>query len=183
MDIVILMLLLALIISITYIERKKHSRYLQSIPIRIHINGTRGKSSVARLIAAGLRSGGLKTLCKTTGSEAKLIIKDSQEINIKRGCIPNIIEQCKVIEFAKKNQAEVLVVECMALKPDLQAYSELAMVKATHGVITNSGPDHLDVMGPTEYDVAKALAGTVPVKGKLYTNEKKYLNIGSKMTL
>ncbi|MCX4028541.1 poly-gamma-glutamate synthase PgsB [Endozoicomonas sp. SM1973] len=180
MDIIVIMILLLFLIAITYLERRKHNRYLQSIPIRIHINGTRGKSSVARLIAAGLRQAGLKTLCKTTGSEAKLVLGNKDEITIKRGCIPNIIEQCKVVEFAESYRADVLIVECMALKPELQAYSELSLVKSTHGVITNSGPDHLDVMGPTERDVAKALAGTVPVNGKLYTNEKKYLNIFKK---
>ena len=34
-----------------------HQRRLASIPIRIHVNGTRGKSGVTRLIAAGLRRG------------------------------------------------------------------------------------------------------------------------------
>lgn len=177
MDIIVLIVLLLLLACATYLERRKHSNYLLSIPIRIHVNGTRGKSSVARLIAAGLRKGGLGTLCKTTGSEAKLVMSDNDEITIKRGCIPNIIEQCKVEEFAASKQADVLIVECMALKPELQAYSELTLVKSTHGVITNSGPDHLDIMGPTELDVAKALAGTVPVTGRLYTNEKTHINV------
>ena len=33
----------------------------------IHVNGTRGKSTVSRLIEAGLRAGGLRVFCKTTG--------------------------------------------------------------------------------------------------------------------
>ena len=42
-------------------EYAYHLKNLRSIPIRIHVNGTRGKSSVTRLIAAGLREGGAQT--------------------------------------------------------------------------------------------------------------------------
>ncbi len=44
-------------------------------------------------------------------------------------------------------------------------------------MITNTRPDHLDVMGPEEKDVALALAGSIPVKAKLFTAENKYLSI------
>ena len=67
--------------------------------------------------------------------------------------------------------------ECMALHPQLQSLCELKLVQSTHGVITNARPDHLDVMGPTATDVAKALAGTVPVGGKLFTAEQTHLNV------
>ena len=39
-------------------EYARHRRNLRGIPIRVQVNGTRGKSSVTRLIAAGLRAGG-----------------------------------------------------------------------------------------------------------------------------
>ena len=50
------------------LEFKYHQFSLSGIPIRIHVNGTRGKSSVTRLIAAGLRAGGKRTFAKTTGT-------------------------------------------------------------------------------------------------------------------
>ena len=49
------------------------------------------------------------------------------------------------------------------------------MVQTTHGVITNIRPDHLDVMGPTEADVALAIASMIPVKGVLITGERRNL--------
>lgn len=177
MDILILVSFLILFLLICFFEKQRHLNFLQKIPVRIHINGTRGKSSVARLIAAGLRNSGIKVICKTTGSQASIILDETTELAIKRGCTPNIIEQCKVVEFAQQQTADVLVIECMALKPELQAYSELHLIKSTHGVITNCGPDHLDVMGPGVRDVALALAGTVPINGRLYTNEKTHLDI------
>lgn len=42
------------------------------VGLRIHVNGTRGKSSVCRLIGAGLHAGGLRAMVKTTGLAARL---------------------------------------------------------------------------------------------------------------
>ena len=63
-----LLLILLILIILGVFESRMHQIALSKIPIRIHINGTRGKSSVTRLIAAGLRSHGIKTFAKTTGS-------------------------------------------------------------------------------------------------------------------
>jgi poly-gamma-glutamate synthase PgsB/CapB len=65
----------------------------------------------------------------------------------------------------------------MALQPQYQSLTERKMVRATHGVITNARPDHLDVMGPTPRDVALALAGSVPSNAKLFTAEQRQLDI------
>ncbi len=151
-----------------------HTKNLNSIPIRIHVNGTRGKSSVVRLIAAGLREGGIETFAKTIGSLPKMIIDDNIEFPIHRQVRANILEQLRVIAFASSNRAEALVLECMALQPFLQFLSEKKIVRATSGVITNAREDHLDVMGPTEKDVALALLGTMPNKSRLFTCEKDY---------
>jgi hypothetical protein len=50
-----------------------HKRNIAKIPIRIHVNGTRGKSSVVRLIAGALREQGIPTCAKTTGTLARFI--------------------------------------------------------------------------------------------------------------
>ena len=50
-----------------------HQKILAGIPLRIHVNGTRGKSSVTRLIAAGLREGGKRTFAKTPGPAPRVI--------------------------------------------------------------------------------------------------------------
>ena len=54
-------------------EVRRHERQLARIPVRVHVNGTRGKSSVTRLIAAGLRSTGRRVFAKTTGTMARMI--------------------------------------------------------------------------------------------------------------
>lgn len=148
-----------------------YRRQLEKIRYRIHVNGTRGKSSVTRLIAAGLRAGGINTCAKTTGTLARMIFNDGTELPIFRPDRANVIEQKRIVKTAVAEKAEALVIECMALQPLLQSVCELKLVRSTHGVITNARADHLDVMGPTRLDVARALSATVPVAGKLLTAE------------
>lgn len=152
-----------------------HKRHLNTIPIRIHVNGTRGKSSVVRLIAGALRKSGIVTCAKTTGTMARMILPDSSEYPIFRPSGPNVIEQVRIVSVAASYNAKALVLECMALQPQLQWLSESRFLKSTHGIITNVRADHLDVMGPEEDDVALALAGTIPLSAKAFTAEVKYL--------
>ena len=139
------------------IEFKLHQRALSSIPLRIHVNGTRGKSSVTRLVAAGLREGGLKTFAKTTGTAPRVIDSNGLDRIIHRLRLPSIGEQVRLIDYFSKENPDAIVMECMAVQPQYQWISEHQMVKSHIGVITNVRPDHLDEMGPTEKDVAMSL--------------------------
>ena len=173
-EIVILLIACGVLIAMGALELIVHRRRLARIPIRIHVNGTRGKTSVTRLIAAGLREAGVRTVAKTTGTVPRFILPNGREVPVYRPGGANVIEQKQAVTMAAAQRAEALVVECMALQPSLQWLSESKLVRATHGAITNARPDHLDVMGPAEEDVAHALAGTVPVDGVFLTAERKH---------
>ncbi|MBD3236273.1 MAG: poly-gamma-glutamate synthase PgsB [Candidatus Eisenbacteria bacterium] len=168
------LVLFAAVVGLYLIERVRHRRALGQIPLRIHINGTRGKSSVTRLIAAGLRAGGIRTVAKTTGSAPRYIHPDGSEEPILRRGRANIREQIPTLVRAAAERAEALVVECMAIRPDLQRVTEKKMIHATHGVITNIRADHLDVMGPRLDNVATALATTTPRSGKLFACHSRF---------
>ena len=170
----ILLAITALLVALGVLEALAHRRNLARIPLRIHVNGTRGKSSVTRLIAAGLREGGVRTVAKTTGTLARVIMPDATEYPVFRPSRPNVIEQVRIVRAAVAAEAQALVIECMAVQPSLQALSEFELIRATHGVITNVRADHLDVMGPEEEDVARALAGMIPPGGRLYTAERRH---------
>lgn len=173
----ILTALAAFVVGWLALELAMHRRHLRRVPVRVHVNGTRGKSSVTRLIAAGLRAGGKQVVAKTTGTLARVILPNRRELAIFRPLGANVREQIRVVRFADVCGAQVLVVECMALQPFLQWLSEKMFVQATHGVITNARPDHLDVMGPTGVDVAKALCGMMPRGHDCFTAERDHLPV------
>jgi poly-gamma-glutamate synthase PgsB/CapB len=154
-------------------EQRRHDRNLDAIPVRVLVNGTRGKSSVTRLIAGALRGGGLVTVAKTTGTAARFIHPDSSEEPLaRRFGVPDVGEQISVVARAAAYRPHALVVECMAVQPELQEVSQTKLLRAGIGVITNVRPDHLDEMGPTLDDVARSLSGTMPRGGVCVTAER-----------
>jgi len=154
--------LLALLVALGLAERRARDRARTAVPIRVHVNGTRGKSTTTRLIAGALREAGIRTLAKTTGTAPRLILPDGSELPIRRRAPASIREQLWVLQEAARRGASALVVECMAIDPELQAVSERDMIAATIGVITNVRLDHGDVMGTTLDQVGAALSATVP---------------------
>ena len=153
------------------LEFQYHLRSLDAIPLRIHVNGTRGKSSVTRLVAAGLREGGLRTFAKTTGTAPRVIDSEGKDRIIHRLRLPSIGEQVRLLSYFASERPQAVVMECMAVQPQYQWIAEHQMVKSHIGVITNVRPDHLDEMGPTEDDLAYSLCNTIPVDGILITGE------------
>jgi poly-gamma-glutamate synthase PgsB/CapB len=165
--------LLVLLIAYGLCEYRAHVRARDSIPIRVHVNGTRGKSSVTRLIAAGLRAGGVTTFAKVTGTAARYILPDGHEQMVPRRGLPNVIEQLAAFQQAHKIGAQAIVLECMALRPDLQRLTEQKMIASTVAVITNVRADHLEVMGPSLQDVAHAFSQAIPRRQAFLTAEDK----------
>ena len=171
MPLLVLGILIILLVTFGIIEFQIHLQSLNNIPLRIHVNGTRGKSSVTRLIAAGLREAGIKTYAKVTGTSPRVIDNKGIDRIIHRLRLPSIGEQVRLMRFFAKEKPSAVVMECMAVQPQYQWIAEHQMIKAHIGVITNVRPDHLEEMGPTENDVAMSLCNTVPINSTLITGE------------
>jgi gamma-polyglutamate synthase len=158
------------------IEQRRHYANLNRIPHRVMVNGIRGKSSITRLCAGALRGGGLVTVAKTTGTAARFIHPDGSEEPVYRKFgIANVIEQVGIVRRASAYRPDALVIECMAVMPDLQEVSQDKLIRSDIGVLCNVREDHLAEMGPTLDDVAKALARTMPVGGVCVTAERERL--------
>lgn len=162
------------------IERLLINYYRKKIPLIIHINGIRGKSTTTRLIDAGLRNCGLKVFSKTTGTIPTMINTNNKDIVIKRLGKANIREQIKMLRKAAKENADVLVLECMAVNPELQKICEEKILKANITIITNVRMDHIKDMGNTLEELALALSNTTPSNGKLIVNESEFVDLFTK---
>jgi len=179
MDVVVFSLFIMILTVIAALtgEWWVHLRALKRIPIRIHVNGTRGKSSVTRLICAGLREAGYSVLGKTTGSDPRILDLEGKDRKIHRLQKPSIGEQVRFLRYFSQFRPQAVVLECMAVQPQYQWITEQHMVKSTHSVITNARLDHVEEMGHRLRDIAMSLSNTIPFKGNLFTAEQDKLEI------
>ncbi|MCE1179576.1 MAG: poly-gamma-glutamate synthase PgsB [Micrococcales bacterium] len=139
--------------------------------MRVHVNGIRGKSSVTRLVAGVLREGGFVTVAKTTGSAARVIGPQGEETPIRRLGAATINEQIDIVKEHVRQDVEALVIECMAVRPLYQQYSQDYMVRSDITVITNVREDHQEEMGETLEEIADSMSVTIPHGGILITAE------------
>lgn len=172
-----LLIILFFLLVIGFIEARLHQNAISKIPIRVHVNGTRGKSSVTRLIAAGLRGGGMKTYAKTTGSSPRFIDEKGNDHVIQRFRPASIGEQIRMIARFSKESPKAIVMECMAVQPQYQWVSEHKILQSNYGVLTNVRADHLEEMGYSLNHIANSLSNTIPYNEKFFTSETKFANL------
>jgi poly-gamma-glutamate synthase PgsB/CapB len=168
MEIIIIILCLFCIFYL-FFEKRRSECQRETFKYLIHVNGIRGKSTVSRLIDAGVRAGGYKVFTKITGTSSRIIDTFNVEREINRKGKANIKEQIKTINWAYREGAEVLITECMAVKPEYQYICENKILHADINIITNVREDHLD-------EIASSLANTIPTNGAIFTSDEKYFD-------
>ncbi|MDB5623678.1 MAG: Poly-gamma-glutamate synthase PgsB [Devosia sp.] len=156
------------VVSILAVAAHLHRQNRDAIGIRIHVAGSRGKTSTTRLLGSALREAGIKTLVKTTGTDPLLILPDGTVRTWRRWAPPSISEQARFFCLARQLRVEAVVLESMAIEPEYMWASEHYLVKATHTLITNARPDHAEALGSDPEAAARALALIVPAQTKLY---------------
>ncbi len=152
---------------------RQHQKRLEQLDVRVHVNGIRGKSTVTRLVSSVLREGGFVTVAKTTGSAARVIGPLGEESRIVRHGAATINEQIDIVKEHVTTGVEALVIECMAVRPIYQEYSQEYIVRSDITVITNVRLDHQEEMGETLEEIADSLALTTPRQGILITAEER----------
>lgn len=151
--------------------RLHHARR-NAVPVRIHVAGSRGKTTTARMIGAALRANGKRVLVKTTGTDPMLILPDGSEQPWPRWGPPTIAEQVRFFREAVRQKADVAVIESMAIEPEYLWASEEYLVRATHAVVTNVRPDHVEVVGDHPLSAANATALIIPRNGQLFVADE-----------
>jgi len=160
------------------LEQRNHLGNLRTIPTRILVNGSRGKSSITRLCAGALRGGGLVVVAKTTGTAARFIYPDATEEPIHRKLgIANVIEQVGIVRRAVAFFPDALVMECMAVSPALQEINQTKLVRSSIGILSNVRDDHMDEMGNTLDAVARSMSRSMPPGGVCVTAETDQIGV------
>ncbi|NJH85773.1 poly-gamma-glutamate synthase PgsB, partial [Staphylococcus agnetis] len=173
----------ALILVLAMREIYVHNKRINSIPVRININGIRGKSTITRLIYGILREDQINVICKTTGPVARMLYwyTDEEFPVVRKPQGPNIGEQRDILKIVNKEGAEAIVNECMAVNPDYQIIFQKQLLKANIGVIVNVMEDHMETLGPTLDDVAESFTATIPYNGKLVVMKDEYTDFFKKV--
>ncbi len=169
----VLVLFIAILI-LGVVEDTILKKRIKSIPLRILVNGTRGKSSVARMLVAALNGCGIRTFGKTTGSVARFILPDLSEEDVPRKKGTRIVREHDLLfKKAVENECQAIVCECMAIREENQRIIGDKLVMPTTAVITNARVDHVDQMGSTEEDTAQVLVQSIGKAADIFTADSK----------
>jgi gamma-polyglutamate synthase len=160
---------LIIIISLLFLEAYVVKKRIGRIQLRIHVNGTRGKSSVTEYIAAGLRSE-KNVLAKITGIKPTIIYPDGNIKIIRRNGRARVKEQFNMVNLASKLSADSLVLECMSILPELQKLESRVLSPHIY-IITNIRDDHREEMGASLIEQAEAICSAIPYNSTVLTSE------------
>jgi len=163
---------LALFVLYLVCERLVLDRRRAAIPLRIAVTGTRGKSSVTRIIASILREHGMRVVAKTTGSQARIVLPDAGEVEVRRRGIPSIIEQEDLIRRAARLHAGCLVAEIMSIHPENHCVESQQILQPHIVVLTNIRCDHTEAMGKSPEEIAAVFCLDIPEKATVFVLER-----------
>jgi len=139
------------------------------------VAGTRGKSSITRLLAASLREAGFQVLAKTTGTKPILILPNGEEKEIKRRGNPSLLEGKRVLKIGTRHRVNVLVAELMSIQPEYSFAESAQILKPNILVITNVRLDHLAQMGSSKMEIARSLAVSIPPRCTVFVPQEEFL--------
>jgi poly-gamma-glutamate synthase PgsB/CapB len=133
-------------------------KVLNKIPVRILINGTRGKTTTVRILYLVLNQSGKITCAKTTGDEPLLLLPDGNQRVLKRHGPASIRENIPVLIKWQKYHPDAVILECMALQPENQNVLSNRIFKPTHLALTNVKVDHQEIMGITRQAILQSIS-------------------------
>jgi poly-gamma-glutamate synthase PgsB/CapB len=148
-------------------------RRRDAVPVRILVTGTRGKSSTVRALHAALLAAGMRPCAKTTGTAAAELDQDGRETRTRRLGRPSVLEVLRSMDraLAAPTPPDALVVECMAVRPELIDLVAHRMVAPGIVVLTNAQVDHLEDEGSDVAAIAASMALAVTPGSLVVTGE------------
>ncbi|MDR1648648.1 MAG: gamma-polyglutamic acid synthetase [Synergistaceae bacterium] len=126
---------------------------------RVLVTGSRGKSSLVRLIFAGLSAGGTETRGRVTGVLPRELCPGGERRIVRNS--PGHVEEMRWWLRQIPRDAEAVVMENSAVQPDLQGLAAL-WLRPVLTVWTNAREDHQDAWGPGPDAAFSSLLRGVP---------------------
>jgi len=167
----LLLLAAALLLAALSVERVRLDRARAAVPLRVVATGTRGKTTVARLLASVLREDGRTVLAKTTGSEPCLVLPDGSVERIRRRGPASILEQKALLHRAARLRSDAVVAEIMSIHAENHMVEGRRILVPHLVLATNFLVDHTEAQGDTPEDVGSVLALAVPEGATVLTPE------------
>lgn len=138
---------------------------IRLIPLRILVTGSRGKSSVVRLLSAALSAFGLNVRGRITGVLPRELRpgtppSSSLEETLLLRSGPTSVEEMRWWLHSLPSGTDAVVMENSAVAPELQPLAFL-WLKPNCSVLTNVRPDHEEVWGKGEENAARALCSGI----------------------
>lgn len=135
---------LAWVIIGAVLERRAR-RNTAAVPHRILVSGGRGKTTLVRLIHAGLCASDCRAAARVSGDEPLVIGPDGAETRQRRWGGANIRELRRLMNRLPKMSVDAAVVENMAIDPRLQAVVAQQIVRPTLSLMAPDAVDHLEI--------------------------------------
>jgi len=134
-------------------------------PLKILVTGSRGKSSLVRLIHSALVANGIKAYGRITGVLPRELTP-AGEVQILR-TNGGHVEEMRWWLSSLPHYAEAVVMENSAVAPELQ-HLAARWFSPQLTVITKVDPDHQEAWGPSEEDAIRAIAMGITREGAVF---------------
>ncbi|HNR63708.1 MAG TPA: poly-gamma-glutamate synthase PgsB [Thermotogota bacterium] len=170
---------LAAILIYLIFEKRQVKKCHRIVPIRVCVTGTRGKSSITRMITWLLQQEGLPTCGKITGTNARFLLSDGTEEPIVRKRPATILEQKRMLKRAAESGAYAFVSEVMSVTPEYQNAETKRILSPTHLVISNVRADHLSVTGSTLKEIGSVFFRSAPAHTVIVSARETFEKYGS----
>jgi hypothetical protein len=151
------------IIALAYllVETVVLRRASRDIPCRLVVTGTRGKSSLVKVLLAGIRQVEPAAWGKITGDVPLVLAPDGTSRRIARRGPAHLREQAKFLINCRRQRAQCVVVESMAISPESMA-AEMRLIRPTMVIVTNVRDDHRETLGDDRDQQRTAYLAALP---------------------
>ena len=131
---------------------------------RVLVTGSRGKSSIVRLLHAALNDAGLSTYAHITGVIPRQLGPDGAQAILRSSGAH--VEEMRWWLTRLPATAEGIVLENSAISPEFQGLAG-RWLRPDITVLTNTLPDHQEAWGPSRACAAEVLAAGIPKGGQV----------------